>query len=310
MDIVNKTQVRVFVFSGLTDNEALVPFLFLFFLLVYLVTIVGNVGIIAVVHKTSTLHTPMYYLLSYLALADLSYSSVITPKMLFDLLSKIKSISFAGCALQFFFFAVLVGTETLLLASMSYDRYIAICHPLYYVLIMTYNKCVCLVLLSLSVGFLQSSMLTSCIFSLQFCGSNVINHFYCDVPPLLTLSCSKTLPCDVITVISTFMSGISSMVTVLVSYTLIVSSILRMKSSEGRQKAFSTCSSHLMCVSIFYGTALFNYLHPSASVFNQQDKVVSVFYSVVIPMLNPIIYSLRNQEVKKVIWKKCTNFIE
>ncbi|XP_063785547.1 olfactory receptor 5B12-like [Pseudophryne corroboree] len=309
MDVVNKTQVRVFVFSGLTDNEALVPFLFLFFLLVYLVTIVGNVGIIAVVHKTSTLHTPMYYLLSYLALVDLSYSSVITPKMLFDLLSKVKYISFAGCALQFFFFMLLLGTEGILLASMSYDRYIAICHPLYYVLIMTYNKCVCLVLLSLFVSFLQSLMLTSCIFSLWFCGSNVINHFYCDVPPLLTLSCSKTLPCDVIMVISTFICGISSMVTVLVSYTLIVSSILRMKSSEGRQKAFSTCSSHLMCVSIFYGTALFNYLHPSASVFNQKDKVASVFYSMVIPMLNPLIYSLRNQEVKRVIWKQCKKLI-
>ncbi|XP_063785551.1 olfactory receptor 5B12-like [Pseudophryne corroboree] len=301
MYVNNMTQVRVFVFSGLTDNEAIVPFLFIFFFLVYLVTIVGNVGMITVVHGTASLQTPMYYLLSYLALVDLCYSSVITPKMLFDLLSKIKTISFAGCALQFFFFAALAVTEALLLSSMSYDRYIAICHPLYYVLIMTYKKCLILVLLSLSIGFLQSSVQTSCVFSLQYCGPKLIDHFYCDGPPLLTLSCSRSLPCDMVTVFFVCFCGIGSMVTVLVSYTLIVSSILRMKSSKGRQKAFSTCSSHLMCVSIFYGTVFFMYLRPSSNVFDQRDKVVSVFYSMVIPMLNPLIYSLRNQEVKKII---------
>ncbi|XP_063785550.1 olfactory receptor 5AP2-like [Pseudophryne corroboree] len=304
MDINNKTQVRVFVFSGLTDNEELVPFLFLFFLLVYVVTIVGNVGLISVVYKMSSLQTPMYYLLSCLSLADICYSSVVTPKMLFDLLSKIKSITFTGCALQFFFFNTLAVTEALLLSSMSYDRYIAICHPLYYVLIMTYKKCFCLVLLSLSIGFLQSSVQTSCVFSLKYCGSNSIDHFYCDGPPLLTLSCSRSLPCDMVTVFFVCSCGIGSMVTVLVSYTIIVSSILRIKSSKGRQKAFSTCSSHLMCVSIVYGTVFFIYLRPSARVFDKQDKVVSVIYSVVIPMLNPIIYSLRNQEVKRVIMQK------
>ncbi|XP_075061097.1 olfactory receptor 5B12-like [Mixophyes fleayi] len=296
----NTTQVRVFVFSGLTDNEKLVPFLFIFFLLVYMVTIVGNVGLMSVVSKTTKLHTPMYYFLSYLSMVDLCYSSVITPKMLFDILSKIKSISFNGCALQFFFFAALVVIEALILSNMSYDRYIAICHPLSYVSIMTKKKCLCLVLLASFFGFLQSSVQTSCVFSLQFCGSNVIDHFYCDIPPLLTLSCS-TLPCDKLTVFFTCLCGIGSMMTILISYTLIVSSILRIKSAEGRQKAFSTCSSHLMCVSIFYGTVFFIYLRSSNSAFEKRDKVVSVFYTVVIPMLNPLIYSLRNQEVKRVI---------
>ncbi|XP_075061694.1 olfactory receptor 5AP2-like [Mixophyes fleayi] len=297
----NTTQVRVFVFSGLTDNEKLVPFLFIFFLLVYMVTIVGNVGLMSVVSKTSKLHTPMYYFLSYLSMVDLCYSSVITPKMLFDILSKIKSISFNGCAFQLFFFASLAVTEALVLSNMSYDRYIAICHPLNYVSIMTKKKCLCLVLLATFIGFLQSSVQTSCVFSLQFCGSNLIDHFYCDIPPLLRLSCSRTLPCDMVTVLFTCSCGIGSMMTILISYTLIVSSILQMKSAEGRQKAFSTCSSHLMCVSIFYGAVFFIYLRSPNSAFGKRDKVVSVFYSVVIPMLNPLIYSLRNQEVKRVI---------
>ncbi|XP_075061675.1 olfactory receptor 5AP2-like [Mixophyes fleayi] len=301
VDMINVTQVRVFAFSGLTDNENLVPFLFVFFLLVYMVTIVGNVGMITVVHKTSKLHTPMYYFLSFLSMVDLCYSSVITPKMFFDLLSKKKSISINGCALQFFSFASLAVTEALLLSNMSYDRYIAICHPLHYVLVMTKKKCLCLVLLASCIGFLQSSVQTSCVFNLQFCGSNLIEHFYCDLLPLLRLSCSRTLPCDMIAVFFTCSCGIGSMLTILISYSLIVSSILCMKSAEGRQKAFSTCSSHLMCVFIFYGTIFFIYLRSPDSVFKKQDKVVSVFYTVVIPMLNPLIYSLRNQEVKMVI---------
>ncbi|XP_075061680.1 olfactory receptor 5AP2-like [Mixophyes fleayi] len=299
--MINVTQVTVFVFSGLTDNENLVPLLFVFFLLVYMVTIVGNVGMITFVRKTSKLQTPMYYFLSYLSMVDLCYSSVITPKMLFDLLSKKKSISFNGCALQFFSFASLGVTEALLLSNMSYDRYIAICHPLHYVLVMTKKKCLCLVLLASSIGFLQSSVQTSCVFNLQYCGSNLIEHFYCDIPPLLKLSCSRTLPCDMVTVFFICSCGIGSMLTILISYSLIVSSILRMKSAKGRQKAFSTCSSHLMCVFIFYGTIFFIYLRSPDSDFKQQDKVVSVFYTVVIPMLNPLIYSLRNQEVKMVI---------
>ncbi|XP_044138605.1 olfactory receptor 1009-like [Bufo gargarizans] len=303
MEVTNQTKVTVFLFSGLTDNEKLIPFLFVLFLVVYTVTVVGNIGMVAIVHGSTSLHGPMYYFLSYLSMVDLCYSSVVTPKMLFDLFSNVKSISFTGCALQLFFFAALAVTEALLLSSMSYDRYVAICHPLHYVSIMTRTKCLALVLLASSTGFLQSTMQTSCIFHLQFCGPNLLDHFYCDIPPLRKLSCSSTHLCDMATVFFTCSCGVGSMVTILVSYTLIISAILRMKSTEGRRKAFSTCSSHLTCISIFYGTVFFIYLRPPNTGFGKRDKVVSVFYSVMIPMLNPLIYSLRNQEVKQVFTK-------
>ncbi|XP_056425940.1 olfactory receptor 1052-like [Hyla sarda] len=301
MDVSNQTQVRVFLFSGLTDDNKLIPFLFMLFLVVYTVTLVGNIGMVTLVHGTSSLHSPMYYFLSSLSTVDLCYSSVLTPKMLLDLLSKVKSISFYGCAVQLFFFAGLAVTDALLLSCMSYDRYVAICHPLHYVLIMTWRRCLGLVLLASFIGFFQAMVQTTCVFHLRFCGPNLIDHFYCDIPPLLKLSCSSTLLCDTLDVFFTCFCGVGSLVTVLVSYTLIISSIVRIKSSEGRQKAFSTCSSHLTCVSIFYGTVFFIYLRPPATGFGKWDKVASIFYTVMIPMLNPLIYSLRNKEVKQVI---------
>ncbi|XP_063786198.1 olfactory receptor 5AP2-like [Pseudophryne corroboree] len=301
MNITNKTQVRVFVFSGLTDNLELAPFLFMIFLHIYMVTVVGNIGMMATVHISSNLQTPMYFFLSYLSLVDLFYSSAITPRVLFDLISMKKAITFVGCALQFFFFAGLACTECLILANMAYDRYAAICHPLHYVSIMTKKKCLCLVVLSFSIGFLQSSMQTSCIFSLQFCGSHIIDHFYCDVPPLLKLSCSDTNICEMITVSAIVSFVLSSFMIILISYTLIISSILRMKSAEGRQKAFSTCFSHVICVSMFFVSVFFTYLRSHSNVIENQHKMAAVFYSVVTPMLNPLIYSLRNKEVKRGI---------
>ncbi|XP_075061095.1 olfactory receptor 5AP2-like [Mixophyes fleayi] len=301
MEVINKTQIRVFVLSGLTDNRELAPFLFVLFLHVYMVTIVGNIGMMAAVHNTSNLHTPMYYFLSFLSLVDLLYSSVITPKMLSDLISMRKTISSHGCALQFFFFAALACTECLLLANMSYDRYAAICHPLHYVSIMTKNICLYLVVLAFSIGFVQSSFQTKCLFSLQFCGSNLIDHFYCDMPPLLKLSCSDTFSCVIVTVFFIVSCGLGSFITILISYSFIISSILQINSAEGRQKAFSTCSSHLMCVTMFYVSVFFTYLRSPSSVFEKQDKIAAVVYSVVTPMLNPLIYSLRNQVVKRVI---------
>lgn len=303
MSHLNKTKVIMFVFSGLTHNEQLAPFLFTFFLNVYLVCVVFNFGMMFIVLKASNLHTPMYYFLSYLSLVDLFYSSVIAPKMLADLMSKIKLISFHGCAVQFFCFDVLVVTEALLLSCMAYDRYVAICCPLLYVSVMTNKKCWSLVFLSFSIGFLQSVVQTSCVFSLEFCGPNLIDHFYCDVPPLLHLACSSTLWCNSITFFFVVVCGVGSLMPILVSYTFIVSSILQIKSSKGRQKAFGTCSSHLMCVSIFYVAVFFIYLHPPNSALQIQDKLASVFYTVMIPMLNPLIYSMRNQEVKRVIKK-------
>ncbi|XP_068129295.1 olfactory receptor 5B21-like [Hyperolius riggenbachi] len=308
MNTKNQTQVTMFVFSGLTDDETLIPFLFTFFFMIYLVTIVGNIGMMTMVNFASALQTPMYHFLSCLSLVDLLYSTVTTPKMMSDLVSLRKSISYSGCAAQFFFFAALAGTEALLLSSMSYDRYAAICYPLHYISIMTTKKCWSLVAFSFSCGFLQASLQTSCVFSLEFCGPNVIDQFYCDIPPLMKLSCSKTLSCDFVNILVIACFGLYSLMTILVTYMLILSSILRIKSSKGRQKAFITCSSHIMCSSVFFLSIFFTYFRSSSGGMTHRDKVASVFYSIVTPMLNPLIYSLRNQEVKKIIlkvMKKC-----
>ncbi|KAM5171692.1 olfactory receptor 5B21-like [Mantella aurantiaca] len=299
--MANNTQVAVFEFSGLTDNDKLIPFLFALFLMVYLVTILANVGLIVLVFVASNLQTPMYYFLSYLSAVDLFYSTAVSPKMLSDLTSIRKTITFNGCALQFFFFAALAVTEVLLLSSMSYDRYAAICHPLHYVSIMTKSKCLSLVALSFSIGFFQSVVQTSCLFSLQYCGPNLIDHFYCDIPPVIRLSCSKTLLCNTFTILFVGIYCFFSLSAILVTYALIFKTILRIKSSEGRQKAFSTCSSHLMCASIFFVAVFFTYLRSPSSALDKRDKVASVFYTVMTPMLNPLIYSLRNQEVKRAI---------
>ncbi|XP_069819486.1 olfactory receptor 5B12-like [Dendropsophus ebraccatus] len=300
-NVINGTQVSLFVFSGLTREGRLIPYFFFLFLLVYTVTVVGNVGIIVIVYKTPRLHTPMYFFLSFLSLIAFFYSTVITPNMLSDLISLRRTITFDGCATQFFFFAALAGTEIFILSNMSYDRYVAICHPLHYVSIMTWKKCSCLVLLAFFIGFLQSSLQTNCIFSLQFCSSNLIDHFYCDVPPLLKLSCSDTLHCNLVTVYSVGTCTIGSLSVILTSYMLIFVAIIRMKSAEGKQKAFSTCSAHLICTSLFYITVFFTYLRTPSKVFDNQDKAACIIYSLLTPMLNPLVYSLRNQEVKRII---------
>ncbi|XP_069618341.1 olfactory receptor 5G9-like [Ranitomeya imitator] len=302
MDNENRTQPRIFLLSGLTNNTTLAIFLFIFFLLIYIVTVVGNVGLIAIVYKTSALHHPMYFFLSYLSLVDLFYSSTVVPKIISDLIAMKKAISFQGCALQFFVFATLAGTDELLLSNMSYDRYVAICHPLHYVIIMT-KKCLYLGIIAFFLGFVQSSIQINCIFGLQFCGSNLIDHFYCDVLPLFKLSCSDISTCKMLTLLFIGSYSIASLTTILVSYIFIMFSILKINSTKGRKKAFSTCSSHLICASVFYVSVFCTYLRPSSDFFNEQDKVASIFYSVMTPMLNPLIYSLRNKEVKSVIKK-------
>ncbi|KAM5171699.1 olfactory receptor 5AP2-like [Mantella aurantiaca] len=297
---MNQTQITMFEFSGLSDNKELSPFLFFFFLLLYTVTVSGNASMMVIIHTFSKLHTPMYFFLNFLSLVDLFYSSTVSPKMLSDLISEKKSISFVGCALQFFFYAALASTEVFILSCMAYDRYAAICHPLHYVLIMTKKKCWQMVAFSFCVGFFQAVVPTSCMFNLRFCGSNLINHYYCDIPPLLKLTCSDPFFCNVLTNICVCLCTMSSMVIILVSYVRIVLSVLKMKTFKGRRKAFSTCSSHLICSTMFYVTVFINYLRPSGS-FDKYDKSSSIFYSMMMPMLNPVIYSLRNKEVKRVI---------
>ncbi|XP_056424949.1 olfactory receptor 5B12-like [Hyla sarda] len=309
MDLVNRTTLTFFIFSGLTEIEELIPFLFVLFSLLYVMALVGNIGIVVLVYNSSRLHSPMYYFLSFLALIDVFYSCTITPKLIFDLTVVEKVITFTGCALQFFSYAALGGSENFLLSTMSYDRYVAICHPLHYMTIMTRKKCLHLIFAVFSVGFLQSAVQTSCTFSLQFCGSGFIDHFYCDVPPILRLSCSDTSYCNMVTVYIVGVLTIIPFLTIILSYIFILSTILRMTSAEGRKKAFSTCSSHLICASVFYMPIFFNYLHPPSSVFTSQDKVAAIFYAVVTPMLNPLIYTLRNQEIRRTIGQATRNRI-
>ncbi|XP_064144142.1 olfactory receptor 5AP2-like [Loxodonta africana] len=299
----NQTEVTDFILLGLSDNSDLQIILFILFLLIYMATMVGNLGMIMLITIDSCLHTPMYFFLSSLSFVDASYSSSVTPKMLMNLVTEDKAITFNGCAAQFYFFGSFLGTECFLLAMMAYDRYAAIWNPLRYPILMSGRICFILVATSFLAGFGNGAIHTGMTFRLSFCGSNQINHFYCDTPPLLKISCSDTYINGIVTMASSSFNVITCVVIVLISYLCIFITILRMPSAEGRYKAFSTCASHLTAVTIFFGTILFMYLRPTSSYSMQQDKVVSVFYTVVIPMLNPLIYSLKNKDVKEALKK-------
>ncbi|XP_008830393.1 olfactory receptor 5B12-like [Nannospalax galili] len=299
----NSTEVTEFILTGLTDDPDLQIPLFILFLLIYLSTVLGNLGIIGLILLDSHLHTPMYFFLSHLSLVDFGYSSAVTPKVMAGLLPRNKIISHNACGTQFFFFVGFITVESFLLASMSYDRYTAVCKPLHYTTTMTTNTWTCLTIGSYVYGFLNSSIHTGNIFSLSFCKSNVVDHFFCDVPPLLALSCSDTHVCEMVIFFMVGSNILFSIVVILISYLFIFITILRMHSSEGRQKAFSTCASHLTAVSIFYGSGIFMYLQPSSSHSMGTDKMASVFYTMVIPMLNPLVYSLKNKEVKGAFQK-------
>ncbi|KAM9312372.1 olfactory receptor 5AR1-like [Gastrophryne carolinensis] len=301
METGNGTWSSVFVFWGLTQNKNLSLYLFALFFVVYLVTILGNAGLMILVYVSPSLYTPMYLFLSFLAAVDLLYSSTVTPKLLTDLISQEKTISFHGCAAQLFFFIGLAGTDSVLLSTMSYDRYVAICHPLHYTLIMTKKRCLTLVALSFYFGFLQSAAQTSCVFSLSYCGAYVIDHFLCDVPSMLRLSCSNTLHCSMVTVSCVVGYCLITLSAIFVSYGFILFNIFHIKSSEGRRRAFSTCSSHLTCSTLFFMTLFITYMCSPSNLLEKEDKMAAVFYSIVAPMVNPFIYSIRNQQVKTVL---------
>ena len=303
----NSTEVTEFILTGLTDNPELQIPLFIVFLLIYLSTVLGNLGMVGLILLDSHLHTPMYLFLSHLSLVDFGYSSAVTPKVMSGLLSIDKTISHNTCGTQFFFFVGFITTESFLLAAMAYDRYAAVCKPLHYTTTMTTNTCACLTIGSYVCGFLNSSIHTGNIFRLSFCKFNVIDHFFCDAPPLLALSCSDTYISETVIFFVVGFNALFSIVVITISYLLIFITILRMRSSEGRHKAFSTCASHLTAVSIFYGTVIFMYLQPSSSHTMGTDKMASVFYTMVIPMLNPLVYSLRNKEVKGAFKKAVGN---
>ncbi|XP_068800525.1 olfactory receptor 5AR1-like isoform X1 [Struthio camelus] len=297
----NHSTVTEFILLGLTDHPTLQVPLFIAFLMVYIATLMGNLGMILLVRAEPHLHTPMYFFLSHLSLVDICYSSSIVPKMLVNFLSETKVISFSSCAAQMSLFLNFVVTESFLLAVMAYDRYVAICNPLLYMLIMSRKLCIYLVAGSYICGIICSLIHTYSAFQLSFCGPDTINHFFCDVSPVLALACSDTHINEVLLVAFATFVETSTIIIILASYTVVILAVLRIRSEEGKYKGFSTCASHLTVITLFHGTVLFMYCRPSHLYSMDTDKIASVFYAVVIPMLNPLIYSLRNKEVKDAL---------
>ncbi|XP_076975786.1 olfactory receptor 8H1-like [Tamandua tetradactyla] len=297
----NNTNVPDFILVGLTDSEVVRPVLFVLFLLIYLITVLGNAGMILIIHLDLQLHTPMYFFLSHLSFLDLSYSTVITPKTLENLLTSNKYISFLGCFTQMSFFSFLAVTEFFFLSSMAYDRYVAICNPLNYMIVMSTRLCWALITGSYMISFTESFVNIVYMKSLLFCKSNVIYHFFCDITPVLALSCTNTHDTEIMIYFFGTFNVLVSFITISVSYACVLSTILKIHSTSGKRKAFSTCASHLLGVTIYYSTTIFTYLKPKKSYSLGRDQVASVFYTMVIPMLNPFIYSLRNKEVKNAL---------
>ncbi|XP_004688848.1 PREDICTED: olfactory receptor 145-like [Condylura cristata] len=303
MALINDSFVTEFILLGLTDQLDLQIPLFLLFLLIYMFTILGNLGLITLIWLNPHLHTPMYFFLFNLSFIDFFYSSVFTPKMLINFISKKNIISYAGCMTQLYFYCFLVISECYMLTSVAYDRYVAICNPLMYNIAMSPKVCCSLMLGSYTIGFSGAMAHTGSMLRLTFCDANKINHYFCDILPLLELSCTSTYVNELVVFIVAGSSIIVPTVTIFISYGFILSSILRINSKEGRSKAFSTCSSHIMAVSLFFGSGAFMYLKPSSAGSMDQGKISSVFYTNVVPMMNPLIYSLRNKDVKVALRK-------
>ncbi|XP_055149800.2 olfactory receptor 5B2 [Symphalangus syndactylus] len=299
----NCTEVKKFILLGLTNVPELQIPLFILFTFIYLLTLCGNLGMMLLILMDSCLHTPMYFFLSNLSLVDFGYSSAVTPKVMAGFLGGDKVISYNACAVQMFFFVALATVENYLLASMAYDRYAAVCKPLHYTTTVTASVGAHLALGSYVCGFLNASFHTGGIFSLSFCKSNLVHHFFCDVPAVMALACSDKHTSGVILVFMSSFNIFFALLVIFISYLFIFITILKMHSAKGHQKALSTCASHFTAVSIFYGTVIFIYLQPSSSHSMDTDKMASVFYAMIIPMLNPVVYSLRNREVKNAFKK-------
>uniref|UniRef100_A0A8D1LMH2 G-protein coupled receptors family 1 profile domain-containing protein n=1 Tax=Sus scrofa TaxID=9823 RepID=A0A8D1LMH2_PIG len=301
----NGSFVTEFILLGLTDQPYLQLPLFFLFLVMYVVTVMGNLGLIILVVLNSHLHTPMYFFLLNLSFIDLCYSSVFTPKMLINFISKKNIISYIGCMTQLYFFSFFIISECycFILTSMAYDRYVAICKPLLYKVSMSHQVCLMLTVGAYVMGLVGAVAHTGCMLRLSFCDGNIINHYMCDIPPLLQLSCTSTYINELVVFIVVGISLIVPSLTISISYTLILSSVLRIRSTEGRSKAFSTCSSHITVVSLFFGSSAFMYLKPFPAGSLDEEKVSTVFYTIVGPMMNPFIYSLRNKDVQMALSK-------
>ncbi|XP_015263389.1 PREDICTED: olfactory receptor 2AP1-like [Gekko japonicus] len=296
----NLTLVTEFILLGFQDLKNLQVLLFLGFLLIYLVTMAGNLLIVVIVMTNQHLHTPMYFFLGNLSCLEICYSSTLIPVMLDTLLRNGKPISFSSCFLQLFFFGYCLGAECYLLSVMSYDRYLAICKPLHYGTIMNTKKCIQLAAVSWISGLIGISIIMVLMLQLTYCGPNEIDHYFCDTVPLKKLSCSDTGLVERVNVILLFVYTMPPFLLTCTSYVFIVTAILRISTTTGRQKAFSTCSSHLIVVSTYYGSLMTVYMLPNSSALN---KAFSLLYTILPPLVNPLIYSLRNNEVKKALRK-------
>ncbi|XP_066485827.1 olfactory receptor 8S1-like [Tiliqua scincoides] len=299
----NQTKITEFILLGLSSDPLAQIFLFVVFLIIYVVTLLGNSAIILVIRTESSLHLPMFFFLSHLAFVDICYSSVTAPKMLQNLIAERKTISVSGCLSQIFFFHLFGGTEVLILSAMAFDRYAAICHPLRYSAIMKQQLCRQFVGGAWAMGFLDAVTNTLPLLNLRFCRLNTISHYSCEIPTVLSLTCSDTFFNYTVLFASTFVFGVPSILLLLVSYIYIISAILKIQSAKGRSKAFSTCSSHLIVICLFYLSAFFQYMKPNSPSLKDLDRVASIQYSILTPMLNPIIYSLKNKEMKIAMGK-------
>ncbi|OCT69114.1 hypothetical protein XELAEV_18040423mg [Xenopus laevis] len=303
----NITTVNRFILLGLADTPYLKAINITAFLIIYIVTLSVNSLLIIMVRISLRLHTPMYFFLCILSIVDISLSSTTVPKSLVITLTQDKSVSVFDCALQMFFHSALGATECIILAVMAYDRYVAICKPLHYNTVMNKTFCICITGSCWAVGCINSGVQVVYTFQLPFCRSHQVNHFFCEVPPFLRLSCRDTWFNEVSLYISGSTIGLCSLSLTLISYVYIISTIFNIRSIQGRHRAFSTCTSHLIVISLFYGTLIFMYLLPRSRYSPDTDKTVSIIYTVVIPMLNPIIYSIRNADIKKAIREKLTS---
>ncbi|XP_036049230.1 olfactory receptor 145-like [Onychomys torridus] len=303
MGLENGSLVTEFILQGLTNDPDLQLPLFLLFLLIYTTTALGNAALITLIVLNSHLHTPMYFFLLNLSCIDLCYSSVITPKMLMNFLVRKNVISYVGCMTQLYFFCFFAVSECCVLTSMAYDRYVAICNPLLYNVTMSPKVCSYLMLGSYIMGFSGAMIHTGWMLRLTFCFRNTINHYFCDLLPLLQLSCTNTFANEIEIIVVGGIDIIVPSVIIFTSYGFILSTIFQMRSTEGRSKAFSTCSSHMIAVSLFFVSGAFMYLQPSSVGSMDQGKRSSIFYTILVPMMNPLIYSLRNKDVKAALRK-------
>ncbi|XP_053307388.1 olfactory receptor 5V1-like [Spea bombifrons] len=299
----NESMVAEFILLGLSSVPEMDAALFSVFLIMYLICMTGNLAIIIIACVDPALNTPMYFLLANLSFLDVVCTTSTIPNMLVNFFSESKVISFQGCVVQMFVFTAAMDTEFLLLTLMSLDRYLAICNPLRYKSIMSKQACICMSAVVWSFGLCSSTYHTSSTFRLSFCASNKINHFFCEIPQILALSCSDTHINELVLIVTDVILGVVCFVLIFMSYVFIIIAVLKIRSVEGKKKAFSTCASHLTVVVLFYGTLIFAYFRPSSGNSSNTDKIIAVLYTIVIPMLNPLLYSLRNKEVKESIKK-------